>query len=141
MQTSEMLVRAGIASHSRLGAGAKTQHKAEVRAYSSPEERPTPVCSPTARQTVAGRPAVDSLPKTKYARAADGSHIAYQVTGAGPSDLLLLPLGLIPVDAAWEEPSLARFLHRLGSFARVIRLDFVGVGLSDPASGPPTLER
>ncbi|HMC71813.1 MAG TPA: adenylate/guanylate cyclase domain-containing protein [Mycobacteriales bacterium] len=84
---------------------------------------------------------MDSLPKTKYARAADGSHIAYQVTGAGPSDLLLLPLGLIPVDAAWEEPSLARFLHRLGSFARVIRLDFVGVGLSDPASGPPTLER
>ena len=84
---------------------------------------------------------MEPLPKTSYARAADGSHIAYQVSGDGPLDLLVMPLGLIPLDAAWEEPSLARFLRRLGSFARVIRLDFVGVGLSDPAASPPALER
>jgi len=84
---------------------------------------------------------VDSLPKTRYARAADGSHVAYQVTGDGPLDLLLLPIGLVPVDAAWEEPALARFLRRLGSFARVIRFDYLGFGLSDRGADPPTLER
>jgi class 3 adenylate cyclase len=38
---------------------------------------------------------------------------------------------------------LARFLNRLGSFARVIRFDFIGIGLSDPVSPstPPTLEQ
>ncbi len=83
------------------------------------------------------------MPKTQYAKAADGSHIAFQVTGDGPLDLLMMPIGFIPVDAVWEEPALVRFLRRLGSFARLIRLDFLGVGLSDPVSPatPPTLER
>jgi pimeloyl-ACP methyl ester carboxylesterase len=70
-----------------------------------------------------------------------GSHLAYQVTGEGTLNLLVMPLGFVPVDAAWEEPMLTAFLHRLGSFARVIRFDFIGIGLSDPVSPstPPTL--
>jgi pimeloyl-ACP methyl ester carboxylesterase len=83
---------------------------------------------------------VEQQPKTRYVRRGDGSHIAYQVAGDAALDLLMLPLGLIPLDAAWEEPSLTRFLRRLASFARLIRFDYVGVGLSDAAVGPATLE-
>jgi class 3 adenylate cyclase len=81
--------------------------------------------------------------ETRYAKTEDGVHLAYQLLGAGPIDLLMMPYGFIPVDAMLEEPALARFLHALASFSRVIRFDFRGVGLSDPVSpsDPPTLEQ
>jgi pimeloyl-ACP methyl ester carboxylesterase len=42
----------------------------------------------------------------------------------------------------WEHPSMARYLNRLGRFARVICFDKRGAGLSDPVSlgALPTLE-
>jgi pimeloyl-ACP methyl ester carboxylesterase len=45
------------------------------------------------------------------------------------------------VEHSWEEPGLARFFQRLGSFARLIRLDKRGTGLSDRVSEIPTLEQ
>ncbi len=83
-----------------------------------------------------------SEPITGYARSGD-VHIAYQVTGEGPLDLLLVPDGSIPIEAMLEEPSFARFINRLGCFCRVIRFDRRGMGLSDPvsSSNPPTLEQ
>jgi class 3 adenylate cyclase len=44
------------------------------------------------------------------------------------------------LEHAWTEPSIARFLERLGSFARVIFLDRRGTGLSDRTVGPSTIE-
>lgn len=55
--------------------------------------------------------------------------IAYQVLGDGP-DLLVLPGPMISIDAIDSEPSLYRFHRRLASFARVIRFDQRGTGLS-----------
>ena len=42
----------------------------------------------------------------------------------------------------WEEPSLARFLHRLGTFSRLLCFDKRGSGVSDPITpdAVPTLE-
>jgi hypothetical protein len=54
-------------------------------------------------------------PKTQYARSGD-VHIAYQVVGDGPRDLVCVPGWLSHIELAWEEPSLAGFLHRLASF-------------------------
>jgi len=31
------------------------------------------------------------LPETRYAKAPDGTHIAYQVVGNGPTDLVFFP--------------------------------------------------
>jgi pimeloyl-ACP methyl ester carboxylesterase len=83
-----------------------------------------------------------SQPQTRYARSGD-VHIAYHVTGEGPIDLLLVPDGMIPIEAIPEEPSFDRFIRRLGRFCRVIRFDRRGMGLSDPVtpSNPPTLEQ
>jgi class 3 adenylate cyclase len=79
----------------------------------------------------------------RYAKTRDGMYIAYQVLGEGPLDLLAFSTSLIPIDMMNDEPSLARFHRRLASFARVIRFDTRGVGLSDPVSpsSPPTLEQ
>jgi class 3 adenylate cyclase len=80
---------------------------------------------------------------TRYARSGDGVHVAYQVSGSGEHDLLLVPDGVIPIESMAELPAFDRFLRRLEGFARVVRFDRRGTGLSDPIapSSPPTLER
>jgi class 3 adenylate cyclase len=79
---------------------------------------------------------------TSYARAGD-VHIAYQVSGGGRLDLLLVPDGAIPIASVREEPSFDRFIRHLERFARVVMFDRRGTGMSDPVtpSTPPTLEQ
>jgi hypothetical protein len=60
---------------------------------------------------------VDSAPGTRYAKADDGVHIAYQVFGEGPFDLVVIPGFISHVELAWEDEALARALRRLGSFS------------------------
>jgi class 3 adenylate cyclase len=81
-------------------------------------------------------------PVTRYARVADGSYVAYQVFGQEPGHLLFVPSWLQNLDVMWEEPSLAAYLDRLASFARVICLDKRGSGVSDPVplASVPTIE-
>src|SRR5437773_3103815 len=79
-------------------------------------------------------------PTTKYAKSGD-VHIAYQVVGEGPHDLVLVPGWVSHVEYAWEEPSYARFLTRLASFSRLIMLDRRGTGLSDRVADLPSLEQ
>lgn len=75
----------------------------------------------------------------RYARSGDVS-IAYQVTGGGPFDLVLVSGWISHLEADWQHPSHARFLDRLGSFARLIRFDKRGTGMSDRPGGIPDLE-
>ena len=81
-------------------------------------------------------------PETRYA-VSDGVHIAYQVVGSGPFDLVYVPGWVSNVEMMWEEPRLAAFLGRLASFARLIVFDKRGTGLSDPVPDAelPGLER
>ncbi|MBI2700094.1 adenylate/guanylate cyclase domain-containing protein [Mycobacterium gordonae] len=74
-------------------------------------------------------------PRTRYATCGDVD-IAYQVFGDGPIDLLVLPGPSIPIDTVDAEPSMYRFHRRLASFARVIRYDQRGIGLSSRVSSP-----
>jgi len=78
---------------------------------------------------------VNAPPETRYAR--NGPiHLAYQVLGSGPPDLLVVNSGPNShVDYMWAEPSVTRFLRRLASFSRLIIYDGRGVGLSDPVPG------
>jgi len=74
-----------------------------------------------------------------YARSGD-VNIAYQVTGSGPFDLVLVAGFFSHLEIGWEHPDHAAFLERLGSFTRLIRFDKRGTGLSDRAVGLPDLE-
>jgi class 3 adenylate cyclase len=75
----------------------------------------------------------------RYAQSGDVS-IAYQVTGDGPFDLVLVPGFTSHLEFDWEEPRHAAFLERLASFSRLIRLDKRGTGLSDRHGGIADLE-
>src|ERR671929_2302938 len=78
-------------------------------------------------------------PETRYARSGE-FHIAYQVFGAGSVDLVLVPGFISNVEESWENPSAARWLERLGRFARVIAFDKRGTGLSDRVASVPNLD-
>jgi class 3 adenylate cyclase len=78
-------------------------------------------------------------PKTKYARSGD-VHIAYQVFGDGPIDLVFLSSWISQIEQIWEHPAGARFVSRLAGFSRVILLDKRGAGLSDRVSGTPSVD-
>jgi len=81
-----------------------------------------------------------ATPETCYAKAADGVHLAYQVTGRGPLDVVMVPGFVSHVELAWDMPFYASMLRRLSSFARVISFDKRGTGLSDRTAAVPTLE-
>jgi class 3 adenylate cyclase/alpha-beta hydrolase superfamily lysophospholipase len=78
-------------------------------------------------------------PETRYARSGE-LHIAYQVIGDGPIDLIYVPSWISQVEHYWEEPLVARYFSRLASFSRLIMFDRRGSGLSDPVPRAPTLE-
>jgi len=81
-------------------------------------------------------------PKTQYAKSGR-VHIAYQVLGEGPLDLVWIPGWISHVELAWEMPAAARFFRHLASFGRLILFDKRGTGLSDavPVDQLPTLEQ
>lgn len=69
-----------------------------------------------------------------------GIHIAYQIIGAGPVDLLFIHGFLSNLEIAWENEEYTNFFEELGKFARVILFDKRGMGLSDRVQGAPSLE-
>jgi class 3 adenylate cyclase len=75
----------------------------------------------------------------RYARSGD-VNIAYQVTGDGPFDLVLVPGFFSHLEIDWEHLGYAHMLERLGSFARLICFDKRGTGLSDRGVGLPDFE-
>jgi class 3 adenylate cyclase len=87
---------------------------------------------------------VTDVPDTLYAKTPDGAHIAYQLLGHGPLDVLLLPIVGVQghLEMAWEISAFAHVFRRLASFGRLIRFDPRGSGLSDPLSRSdyPSLE-
>ena len=80
-----------------------------------------------------------ATPVTRYAKSGD-VHVAYQVFGSGPIDLVFVPGFVSHIENYWDHPDLARWLLRLGSFARVIMFDKRGTGLSDRVSEVPSLD-
>ena len=82
------------------------------------------------------------VPETRYARARDGTRLAYQVLGDGPVDLVYLQPAFSHVEMIWEEPIYERFLRRFAAFSRLILFDRRGNGMSDPVpmDRPPDME-
>jgi pimeloyl-ACP methyl ester carboxylesterase len=80
-----------------------------------------------------------TIPDTRYAKSGD-VHVAYQVMGSGPLDVVMIPGFVSHLDLHLEEPRIARFYERLASFCRLIRFDKRGTGLSDRVGAMPTLE-
>jgi class 3 adenylate cyclase len=79
-------------------------------------------------------------PETRYAKSGN-VHIAYQVSGDGLLDVVLVPGFISNVELAWDMPFSGSALRKIRTFARVISFDKRGTGLSDRTVGVPTLEQ
>jgi class 3 adenylate cyclase len=79
-------------------------------------------------------------PRTRYVKS-DDVHVAYQVIGDGPVDVLWVPGFVSNMEAGWQNPHMAALLRRLSSFCRLILFDKRGTGMSDRGSQIFTLEQ
>ena len=76
-------------------------------------------------------------PETRYAQSGEAK-IAFQVSGNGPPDLVMVPGLVSHLDIQWQQTGYRGFVRALERGARVIRLDKRGTGLSDPVADLPT---
>jgi pimeloyl-ACP methyl ester carboxylesterase/DNA-binding CsgD family transcriptional regulator len=79
-----------------------------------------------------------AAPTTCYASGPRGA-LAYQVTGTGPVDLLMVPGMHSHLELQWQLPGYRRFVRGLSRHCRLIRYDKLGTGLSDPTISTPTV--
>ena len=93
--------------------------------------------------TATAQPDADppELVPLRYARNG-GVHLAYQVTGGGPVDVVLSSYGSASIDSVWDSPPFSAFVDRIAQRCRVVLYDTRGIGLSDPINvdSPPSLE-
>lgn len=88
------------------------------------------------------RPTQDAaldVPRTRYV-AVGGIHIAYQVLGSGPTDIVLVPGFISHVERIWEDPGCRAWLTAVSRLGRLILFDRRGMGLSDRVGARPTVE-
>src|SRR6516162_6008247 len=79
-------------------------------------------------------------PVTQYAKSGD-VHIAYQVFGEGPLNVIFVAPSYSNVEHWWEEPDASRWLLRLASYARVVMFDKRGTGMPDRVPDLPGLDQ
>lgn len=92
------------------------------------EPAPAEGAVPTPPRTAASTN--DAPPRTRFARAPDGTTLAYSVTGSGP------PLALVPyfpsnMNEAWSTPPERALYDVLASARTLVRFDHRGSGMSD----------
>ena len=68
-------------------------------------------------------------PDTHYTRSADGTNLAYQLSGDGPLDLVFCHWAP-PIDLLSDDPGFVRVRRRLGTFSRTLWFDPRGMGAS-----------
>jgi class 3 adenylate cyclase len=73
---------------------------------------------------------VTDIPETHYTRSADGTNLAYQITGDGPIDLVFCHWAP-PIDHLSDDPGFVRVRRRLGTFSRTLWFDPRGMGASE----------
>jgi pimeloyl-ACP methyl ester carboxylesterase/class 3 adenylate cyclase len=80
------------------------------------------------------------MPAIKYARSGD-VNIAYQICGERATvDLVSAPGTMSHLALSWNEPRTAQMIERMSRFARFIRFDKRGTGMSDRVTDAATLE-
>ncbi|TMJ33798.1 MAG: alpha/beta hydrolase, partial [Alphaproteobacteria bacterium] len=79
-------------------------------------------------------------PEIRYAKSGD-VHIAYQVFGNGPQNLVIIPGFISHVEHVWDSPDQAAWFNHLAARTRVVMFDKRGTGLSDRLGQLPNLDQ
>jgi len=87
-----------------------------------------------------GRAALAAGPPTRYARASDGVHLAYQVLGQGERDIVFVPGLMSHLELLWEDDQTSEFFRRLAGLGRLIMFDKRDTGMSDRSPGEMSME-
>jgi DNA-binding SARP family transcriptional activator len=85
------------------------------------------------------RVARPDMPRTRYVNAG-GIHLAFQIVGSGPLDIVLVPGFVSHVERIWEDSRCREWIAAVSRIGRLIFFDRRGVGLSDRVGTPPTVE-
>jgi DNA-binding CsgD family transcriptional regulator/pimeloyl-ACP methyl ester carboxylesterase len=80
------------------------------------------------------------MPRVRFARAADGTKIAYSTLGDGPPLVLMPAILFSHLEKLWEIPELRRGLEQLAANWTAVRYDNRGCGLSQREVGDYSLE-
>jgi class 3 adenylate cyclase len=80
--------------------------------------------------TVRGSVVTDA-PETHYTRSADGTNLAYQMSGDGPHDLVFRHGTGIPTDLLSEDAGFIRLRRRIDTFSRTVWFEGRGMGASE----------
>jgi pimeloyl-ACP methyl ester carboxylesterase len=79
------------------------------------------------------------MPDIRFARSGD-VQVAYDIVGDGPIDIVYVQGAWTHLEVEWELPAFRSFCERIGEFARLIRFDKRGMGMSDRVPGATSLE-
>jgi pimeloyl-ACP methyl ester carboxylesterase len=79
------------------------------------------------------------MPDVRFAQSGDVS-VAYSVNGDGPIDIVYVQGAISHLEVWWDLPIFRAWCERIGEFARLIRFDKRGMGMSDRVPGATTLE-
>ena len=79
-------------------------------------------------------------PEIRYAKSGD-VHIAYQVFGNGPQNLVIIPGFISHVEHVWDSPDQAAWFNHLARRMRIVMFDKRGTGLSDRLGQLPDLDQ
>jgi class 3 adenylate cyclase len=80
-----------------------------------------------------------AAPTTRYARSGE-VHLAYQVIGDGPRDVVLSLDWASHLEVLWEQVFVQELLGSLARYSRILWFDMRGVGLSDALFAPAAPE-
>jgi class 3 adenylate cyclase len=80
-----------------------------------------------------------AAPTTRYARSGE-VHLAYQVIGDGPRDVVLSLDWASHLEVLWEQPFVQVLVSSIARYSRVLWFDMRGVGLSDALVSPAAPE-
>ncbi|MBZ9961356.1 alpha/beta hydrolase [Mesorhizobium sp. BR1-1-14] len=79
------------------------------------------------------------VPRTRYVEV-DGIHLAYQIVGSGPTDIVLVPGFISHVERIWEDRRCRAWISAVSRLGRLILFDRRGMGLSDRVGVRATVE-
>jgi pimeloyl-ACP methyl ester carboxylesterase len=79
-------------------------------------------------------------PEIRYAKSGD-VHIAYQIFGNGPQNLVIIPGFISHVEHVWDSPDQAAWFNHLARRTRIVMFDKRGTGLSDRLGQLPNLDQ
>ena len=110
-----------------------TYHRQDqkLRCHICAYEAPVPAVCPNAKCR---------NPEIRYAKSGD-VHIAYQVFGNGPQNLVIIPGFISHVEHVWDSPDQAAWFNHLAARTRVVMFDKRGTGLSDRLGQLPNLDQ